>query len=201
MLARGRLVGRPFPPPAKPEALFSHYSMSADPELAADLPSVAFPKLSAASIKPGPTHPAALDSLYLSGFADHVDQTATASVTKAVGPFVALPGPGILPRVREELKKLEKLREKDLAENSNFTPRFAEEGGEGRSGGKGGDEAPERKHQALSGAERADLRRLERSLQPFVAKTDFERNMEVYKKVPALGWEGKPAGCFTNAST
>jgi hypothetical protein len=173
------LSSRPFPPPAKPEPLFTHYSMSSDPELAAELPSVAFPKLSTSSMKPGPTHPAALDSLYLSGFADHVDQTASATITRAVGPFVALPGPGILPRVREELKKLEKFREQDLAQNSNFTPRFEEHA----AGGKAGDEAPERKHQALSGAERADLKRLERSLQPFVAKTDFERNMDVYKKV------------------
>ena len=166
--------------------------------------SVAYPRI--AELQSGqPSGPAQLETMWLSGLLDHVDQSAVQLMGKKVGPFLALPGPGILPMAREELKKLEKKREKLILERADYSPRFedmplsarrrkgrttlAEEGlldDDPRfaldGGGGGGSEATEgHAHKALTQDEVMDLKRIARSLEPLVVRTNYERNMEVYK--------------------
>lgn len=96
-----------------------------DPEVSKYLPydSVAFPKIKANGA--GPTAAAEVETLWISGVLDHGNQSQVKTGGAKLGPFLALPGPGILPKARDELKKLDKKRSAQLAASANYSPRFA----------------------------------------------------------------------------
>jgi len=186
--------------PAKPPQMFNHFTLNKDPEVSKYMPydSVAYPKLQE-RLGGAPLAPAQLDTLWMSGLLDHVDRSAVKLVGKKVGPFLGLPGPGILPKAKKELAKMERKREKLILETADYTPRFEgkeelqriakekkrEEGAAGGGGGGGDDEESgtgEHVHKALTPDEVLELKRIARSLEPLVVRTAYQRNMHVYEK-------------------
>ena len=161
----------------KKTEMFNHFTLNKDPEVSKYMPydSVAYPKME--RMKAGPSHAAEMETYWMAGLLDHVEQSTTKILSNNVGPFMALPGPGILPAAKKNLRKMEKAREKDIKENACYTPRFEEHvsGEQERSA--------EKAHQALAPDEVMQLRKLARSLDPIVKKTNYERNMDIYKKV------------------
>lgn len=118
--------------PAKPPPLTRktrrhcthHVRVLQDPEVSKYMPydSVAFPQIKVRGA--GPTAAAEVDTLWISGLLDHGAQTQVKAGGAKLGPFLALPGPGVLPMARDELKKLEKKREQFVAANATYSPRF-----------------------------------------------------------------------------
>lgn len=160
-----------------PPQMFNHFTLNKDPEVSKYMPydSVAYPKMDRGIA--GPSHAAEMETMWMSGLLDYTEHSATKILGGNVAPFCALPGPGILPAAKKELRKMEKKREKTIVENADYTPRFEEHDNEGD------EKRAEKAHHALASDELSQLRRLARSLEPTVKKTNYERNMDVYKKV------------------